>query len=78
VNTEIAPSLPALGGKTIAHIVLKKGSSPTGQLFLVFTDGTYYEFYSGSPIDGTTSFDGGGLAAAIRYMAPRQRIVFQC
>jgi hypothetical protein len=78
VNTEIAPILPALVGKTIAHIVLKEGSSPTGQLFLVFTDGTYYEFYSESSIDGTTSFDGGGLAAAIRYMAPRQKIVFQC
>lgn len=78
MNTEIAPILPHLVGKTIAHIVLKDGESPRGQLFLVFTDGTYYEFYSGSSIDGTTSFDDGGLAAAIRYMAPRQKIVFQC
>jgi hypothetical protein len=55
VNNEIAPMLPQLVGKTIADIVLKEGSSPTGQLFLVFTDGTYYEFYRGSRSDGTTS-----------------------
>jgi hypothetical protein len=34
-------------GKTIAHVIVReRGNTPQSQLFLLFTDGTYYEFYS--------------------------------
>ena len=34
-------------GKTVKHVVVKEGSTPPqSQVFLVFTDDTYYEFYA--------------------------------
>lgn len=33
-------------GKTITGVVVKEGTSPTAQVFLTFSDGTYFEFYS--------------------------------
>jgi hypothetical protein len=78
MNHEMDNALPRLVGKTIAHIVLKEGQSPRGQIFLVFTDDTYYEFYFGAPVDGAKAVDPGGLAAAVAYGDPLQKIVFQC
>lgn len=78
MNSEIKPVLSELVGKTIAHIVVKEGESPRAHLFLVFTDGTSYEFYSGSSIDGSARLDYGGLAHALRYLTPPQEVVFQC
>jgi hypothetical protein len=67
-----------LVGKTIANVVLKEGTGPRAQLFLVFTDGTYYEFYSASCIDGAGGIDQGGLPAVLAYGKPRQAVIFQC
>jgi hypothetical protein len=77
VNPEMIDALPHLVNKTIAHVVLKEGVGPPAQLFLVFTDGTYYEFYSnGHEIHGAARTYGGGLPAALHYGG--QEIVFQC
>ena len=65
-------------GKTIKHIVVKEGSrGPRAQVFLVFMDDSYYEFYSthGS-ISGAGSLDVGGIEAARRYL-PGQSIVYE-
>ena len=41
---------------------------PRSQLFLVFTDGTYYEFFSPEgDLEGASAIDQGGLAEVRRY-----------
>lgn len=66
---EMRTGAPGMVGKTIAHVVVKhRRKRPLSQLFLVFTDGTYYEFFcpDGS-IVGASAIDVGGLAEARRY-----------
>jgi len=63
-----------LVGKTISHVIIKTGISPQSQLFLVFTDGSYYEFFGGM-ISGATGLDVGGIEEVRRYMSPPQEIV---
>ena len=65
-------------GKTIKHVVVKEGdSSPRSQVFLVFTDDSYYEFYSThGTIAGAGAEDIGGIEAVRRYL-PEQRIVYE-
>lgn len=76
MSSKIAKFAPQLVGKTIAHIVLKTGSSPESQLFLLFTDGTYYEFFGG-PLNGANSIDRGTLDDVRRYMSPSQKNVVE-
>ena len=78
MNSEIRTVLPKLVGKTIAHVVLKEGSGPAAQLFLVFDDGTYYEFYSDAPIDGAGAVDVGGVEKVIEYGKRFYRVLFRC
>jgi hypothetical protein len=77
MNNELATALPGLVGKTIAHIVVKEGSAPRAQLFLIFTDGTSYEFFSSDAIEGCARIDPRGLSAVPASDA-RQQVVFQC
>jgi hypothetical protein len=60
--------LGKLVGKTIKSIVVSDNNSlpPRCQVFLVFTDDTYYEFY-GSEIHATHGPDQGDETAAIEY-----------
>ena len=52
--------LPALIGRTIKHIVVREYGDNRSQLFLYFTDGTYYEFYGGW-LNGCGGVDVGGI-----------------
>ncbi len=65
-------------GKTIKHVVVKEGErQPRSQVFLVFTDGSYYEFYSGTgQIVGAGGLRDGGIEAVREYL-PEQRIVYE-
>ncbi len=58
-------------GKTIQGFILKAApgaDSLRGQLCIVFTDGTWLEFYStGGPIYGTSDINHGGMAEARNY-----------
>jgi len=67
-------------GKTIKAIIEKEsddGLPPRSQVFLVFTDGTYFELYSShSIICGTNGVDKGGVEEVRAYM-PEHRIVFE-
>jgi hypothetical protein len=60
---------PGIVGKTISAVVVKRRPErPLGQVFLVFTDGTYYEFFSAfDEINGASAIDVGGLEAVRRY-----------
>lgn len=70
---EMAAAAPGLVGKTIAHVVVKKRpEQPRSQLFLVFTDGTYYEFFSpDGDLEGSSAIDRGGLDDVRRYQGDR-------
>ena len=60
-------------GKTITGMVFKKGreltTQPYHQLFLLFSDGTYYELYTANPpgIMTTGGVDKGGLDEVLAY-----------
>ena len=77
MNSEIRKVLPQLVGKTISHIVMKEGSGPAAQLFLVFDDGSYYEFYSDAPIDGAGAVERGGVETVIEYGKKFYRVLFR-
>ncbi len=65
-------------GKTISGIVIKEGDSPTTQLFLLFDDGTYYEFYSlGGPIATSSGLIPGGRKEVHSYCASSHRCIFE-
>lgn len=67
--------LEQLKGKTIENVVVAKGAkAPKVQVFLQFTDGTYYEFYSDWDIRSSSSLGEGGVAE-IRQNAAHNDIV---
>ena len=71
-------NLRGILGKRIQAVVHARsfGSNPPDQLFLVFDDGTYYEFY-GNQIQGTSSPSQGDQAAAVRSLVDRECVVKQ-
>ena len=63
-------------GKTISGVVVKKRDTfPRSQVFILFSDNTYYELY-GEVIKGAGGIDRGGLEAVLKYM-PEAEIEFQ-
>ena len=55
-------------GRRIVGVVVKEASKdPRSQVFLVFDDETYYEFY-GDAIRGTGGVNRGGYEAVLAYM----------
>lgn len=67
--------LDELKGKTIAKVVVASGAkAPKMQVFLMFTDGTFYEFYSDWDIRSSSSVGIGGLQD-IREKAARNDLI---
>ena len=69
-------------GKSIKDIIVAEspGSSyPRKQVFLIFADDTYFEFY-GAEFSWTASVDPGGVDEVGRYIAnfPNTKIVGEC
>lgn len=61
-------------GRRIAGVIVKAGSgSPKSQVFLLFDDGMYYEFYSNDKICGAGGVDPGGYQAALAYLRSPER-----
>jgi hypothetical protein len=68
-------------GRRINAVVLKaarnRRSPPATQLFLVFDDGTYYEFYTGAEaISCAGGFDQGGLPGVLGYMPDHMQVIY--
>ncbi len=62
-------------GKRIKGVVVKESSDvPQAQVFLLFADDTYFEFY-GNSISGCNDIDHGGLETVKNYMAGPQRTI---
>ena len=67
-------------GKRIAGIVAKKsnGRSPKSQVFLLFDDGTYYEFWSpDGEITGISGIRYGGKEAVLNYISTVTEVTFE-
>lgn len=60
--------LSCLPGKTVASVVFaqREEGDMRKQVFLVFTDGTWLEFY-GTAFSCTSGLSGGGIEKAIAY-----------
>ena len=75
---KLKDGLPQLLGKRICGAVVKQGDrSPRMQVFLVFDDGTHYEFYTDTAIHGIGGVDPGGMEHVRNYMQ-EMAIVFEC
>ena len=57
---KLQSALPDLIGRTIKHVVVCAHEDQYTQIFLHFTDGTYYELY-GATVCGIRHLDVGGL-----------------
>jgi hypothetical protein len=76
----ISLGAPRLIGKTIIGVVKKeniRGSNPASQVFLIFSDNTYYEFYSFSSIMGTSDACKGGTDEVRRNGEGTMQIVLE-
>jgi len=71
-------TLRRLIGNAVAHAIVKESSGPSEQLFSVFADDAYNEFFTDGVLDGASAIDIGELKAALAYGAPEQPVVFQC
>lgn len=68
-------------GRRISGVVIKHNNDNraelSSQLFLLFDDNTYYEFYTNdSPIGTTGGVDQGGLKEVLAYMNNTLKPVF--
>jgi hypothetical protein len=62
-SASMLSGLTELVGKTISGVIVKEGGAgPRGQVFIVCSDNTYYEFFSGyAPIEGMGHMVSGGV-----------------
>lgn len=59
-------------GKTIKGVIIKQDNgSPQNQIFILFTDDTYFEIY-GDDMRGARGLDVGGEEAIRAYMPDRE------
>ncbi|MDH4227154.1 MAG: hypothetical protein OEV59_05310 [Deltaproteobacteria bacterium] len=69
----INDGLEGIVGKKISGIIAKAGERPPAkQVFLLFDDGTYFEFY-GDDINSTKSTSSGGVKEVREYMSTHDR-----
>jgi broad specificity phosphatase PhoE len=72
--------LTEIVGKRIAGVVVKESShlSPPRQVFLIFDDGTNFEFYANSEVTWTSGVRPGGIEWVREYCASTHRIRVEC
>lgn len=65
-------------GKSISGVVIKSSpDQPRSQLFLLFADGTCFEFYSDGSIRPTGGVDRVTIEDVRRYLKGRTEVVFE-
>jgi hypothetical protein len=60
-RNKLTGALASVIGKTISDIVILTNPPGRVHLFLVFADGTHYEFYDMSDLNGARGIDRGGV-----------------
>jgi hypothetical protein len=73
--TKLAAALSSAIGKKLDRVIIAGHSEARFQLYLVFTDGTYYEFYGRGTLEGARAVDRGS-AATLREMLTRSGAQF--
>lgn len=68
-------SIRSLIGKTITGVIVKQGGPVKQQVFLVFSDDTYFEFYSSERMGYSGSLAAGDARDVREYMADAQKIM---
>ena len=68
-------SIRDLIGKTISGIVVKQGGPVRQQIFLLFSDDTYFEIYSNDGLNYSGAVCSGTADEVRAYMGDAQRIV---
>lgn len=68
-------SIRSLIGKTITGVIVKQGGPVKQQVFLLFSDDTYFEFYSSERMGYSGELSAGDASAVREYMADAQKIV---
>lgn len=68
-------------GRRISSVIIKaardRKSRPQSSLFLVFDDGTYFEFYAADDsIKPTGGVDRGGLHEVLQYLNDHSEVIF--
>ena len=69
-------------GKTISGVIIKecKKKDPRAQVFLLFDDDTYFEFYSGGDSPGISCANGidkGGVRKVRNYIPEGPTIIYE-
>ena len=74
----IKSQLAGIVGKTLAGVIAKSSSrAPRSQIFLMFTDGTYYEIYAENGMSTAGGIDRGGRETVLRYMSDGTEVVLE-
>ncbi|MGK2857444.1 MAG: hypothetical protein ACSLFQ_09575 [Thermoanaerobaculia bacterium] len=68
-------SIRSLIGKNITGIIVKQGGPVKQQVFLLFSDDTYFEFYSSERMGYSGALSIGDANTVREYMADAQKIV---
>jgi len=76
MNIEMRSGLSQIVGKTIADVVVVEGDAPRVQAFLVFSDRSYYEFYSLESLEAGGRVYPGDHAHVRRLAGGNHHIVF--
>lgn len=68
-------SIRSLIGKNITGVIVKQGGPVRQQVFLVFSDNTYFEFYSSDRMGYSGSLTAGDAQDVREYMGDAQTIM---
>lgn len=75
----VKSALAMVVGKTITGVIVKESNHSScdfTQLFLVFSNNTYYEIYAHAPISTAGGLDPGGPDEVREYMNTGMKVVF--
>ncbi len=68
-------SIRSLVGHSITGVIVKQGGTVAQQVFLLFADGTYFEFYSRERMGYSGTLERGDAEVIRSYMSDTQQIV---
>lgn len=68
-------ALPLLVGRTIERTVVVEFAGPRFSVYLIFTDGTLYEFYGDYLGGGRRTLDQGGVDDVVRWCRESAKMI---
>ncbi len=76
----VKDAIKKVNDKTIKGVIVTEGAkAPRSQVFIVFSDNTYYELYWSTNISGVGEIDKGGMQKARAYVSKfPNNIVLEC